>query len=245
MMSDEANADLFEVYSAAPERPASLERVVIPIDKPHGWSSFKVIRALRKILGVRKIGHAGTLDPMATGLLICLVGRATKLMERYMVLPKTYEGVIRLGQTTPSFDAETDPTEQVPVDHLTETDLEGARRKFLGEIQQLPPMYSAVKVGGRRLYESARKGQEVERKPRTVSIESFDISRLDQTDLRFRVRCSKGTYIRSLADDFGRELGVGGHLVELRRTAIGPFTIDTVWTLEALGQAYQDSQDET
>lgn len=241
MMPEDLDADLLAIYAAAPQVPESLERAVIPIDKPLGWSSFKVIRTLRRILGVRKIGHAGTLDPMATGLLICLVGRATKLMERYMGLQKAYEGVIRLGQVTPSFDAETEASEELPVDHLTEADLERARREFLGEIEQLPPMYSAVKVGGKRLYKSARRGEVVERTPRTVTIDAFEVGLRQGRDVSFRVECSKGTYIRTLADDFGRHLGVGGHLVELRRTAIGPFEVTSAWTPEALEQEYGQS----
>ncbi len=243
MKSAQVDEDLLEVYTAAPELPPTLEKAVIPIDKPAGWSSFDVIRALRRILGVRKIGHAGTLDPMATGLLICLIGRATKLMERFMSFPKTYEGVIRLGEVTPSYDAETDVSESHSFDHLSDYDLENARMKFEGEIEQLPPMYSAVKVGGERLYKKARRGEAIERRPRRVTIESFKLGQLDGADLPFSVHCSKGTYIRSIAHDFGGELGVGGHLVMLRRTAIGPFDVDGAWTIYALEQAVGKSRE--
>lgn len=241
-MDDPLNAEqmdpaLLEVYFDAPALPPSLERAVIPIDKPAGWSSFKVIRQLRRILGVRKIGHAGTLDPMATGLLICLVGRATKLMERFMGLPKEYEGVIRLGEVTPSYDAETEVAERNPIDHLTRDDLEAARIKFLGEVEQLPPMYSAVKVGGERLYKKARRGETIERRPRLVTIDRFHVGEMDGRDVSFQVNCSKGTYIRTLAHDFGGQLGAGGHLVALRRTAIGPFSVETAWTIDALERA--------
>ena len=187
-----------------PDLPAEYGRVVLLMDKPQGWSSFDVIRKLRRLLPVRKIGHAGTLDPMATGLLICLIGRATKLMETFMGLKKTYEGTLRLGAVTPSYDAETDVDDQCAWDHLTEVDLETARQLFLGEITQKPPMYSAVKVGGERLYKKARRGETVERPTRQVRIDAFDLTRWDDADVSFRVVCSKGTYIRSLAHDFGR-----------------------------------------
>lgn len=238
MPETDVPADLINVYAPAPVPPPTLERVVLPIDKPYGWSSFKVIRRLRRILGIRKIGHAGTLDPMATGMLICLVGRATKMMERFMQLPKSYEGVIRLGETTPSYDAETEVELRQDVDHLTPSDLEAARAMFVGEIDQLPPMYSAVKVGGERLYKKARRGEEIERRPRRVVIDRFTIGERDGADVPFRVDCSKGTYIRSLAHDFGQALGVGAHLVALRRTAIGPFSVDDAWTIEALKRAF-------
>lgn len=225
-----------DVYGA-PDLPPSFERAALLIDKPKGWSSFDVIRRLRRILGVRKIGHAGTLDPMATGLLICLVGRATKLMETFMSLPKTYEGTLRLGETTPSYDAETEPVARRPWVHLTEADLEEARLGFLGEITQVPPMYSAVKVGGERLYKKARRGEEIARPPRTVHVYTFDLTGRDGPDVSFRVCCSKGTYVRSLAHDFGERLGCGAHLTALRRTAIGPYSVENAWTLDALEQA--------
>ncbi len=220
--------------SGYPDLPTDYGRVVLLMDKPKGWSSFDVIRKLRRLLPVRKIGHAGTLDPMATGLLICLVGRATKLMEMFMGLTKTYEGTLRLGEVTPSYDAETGVAEQKAWDHLTEADLEAARQVFLGEITQQAPMYSAVKVGGERLYKKARRGETVERPPRQVRIDAFDLTRWEGADVSFRVVCSKGTYIRSLAHDFGQALGAGAHLVALRRTAIGPHRVETAWTLEQL-----------
>lgn len=225
-----------DVYGA-PDRPPSLERAALLIDKPKGWSSFDVIRRLRRILGVRKIGHAGTLDPMATGLLICLVGRATKLMETFMGLPKRYEGTLRLGETTPSYDAETEPAVQRAWEHLTDADLEEARQHFLGAITQVPPMYSAVKVGGERLYRKARRGEEIVRPPRTVHVYTFELIGREGPDVSFRMQCSKGTYVRSLAHDFGERLGCGAHLTALRRTAIGPYSVENAWTLDALEQA--------
>ena len=224
-----------------PDLPTDFGRLVLLVDKPQGWSSFDVIRKLRRLLPVRKIGHAGTLDPMATGLLICLIGRATKLMEVFMGLPKAYTGTLRLGEVTPSFDAETEVSGRVAWDHLTEADLEAARHLFLGDLTQTPPMYSAVKVDGERLYKKARRGESVERPPRQVRIDAFDLTRWDGPDVSFRVECSKGTYIRSLADDFGRALGVGAHLTVLRRTAIGPHRVDAAWTIDQLEAAFKAS----
>lgn len=209
------------------------------IDKPKGWSSFDVIRKLRHLLLVRKIGHAGTLDPMATGLLICLVGRATKLMESFMGQPKVYTGTFRLGEVTPSYDAETDVTTRKAWDHISDADLDNARPQFLGNIEQITPMYSAVKVNGERLYKKARRGEEVARPPRQVHIERFELTKREGADVSFEVACSKGTYIRSLAHEMGQVLGVGAHLVALRRTAIGPHQVDEAWTLDDLAQALE------
>jgi tRNA pseudouridine55 synthase len=225
--------NLLDVYPP-PLLPTSWEHVVLPFDKPQGWSSFDVIRRLRRLLSIRKIGHAGTLDPMATGLLICLVGRATKRMEAFMELPKTYTGTIRLGQTTPSYDADSDVTEHHPWQHLTDADLEEARQQFLGSIAQIPPMYSAVKIGGERLYRKARRGEDVVRASRQVEIYSFDLLERNGQDVDFVLRCTKGTYVRSIAHDFGQVLGAGAHLVRLRRTAIGDLTVEQAWTMDRL-----------
>jgi tRNA pseudouridine55 synthase len=214
-----------------------LEEAVLLIDKPKGWSSFDVIRKLRWLLGVKKIGHAGTLDPMATGLLICLIGKATKRMEHFMGMPKVYTGTFRLGQTTASYDAETVVVEQRPWRHITDQELEVVRLQFLGDIQQQPPMYSAVKVGGERLYKMARRGEEIERAPRPVHIYAFTLTDRSGPDVSFAVRCSKGTYIRSLAHDFGQVLGSGAHLTALRRTTIGEYSVDRAWDMEQFQQA--------
>ena len=217
-----------------PERGA----FVLPVDKPQGISSFGVIRRLRPLLGTKKIGHAGTLDPMATGLLICLVGReATRLQDQFMGLPKTYTGTIRLGVTTDSYDAEGEVVERKSAAHVTDADLDAARQGFLGDIEQRPPMYSAVKVGGERLYKKARRGEEIERAPRPVSIYRFDLAGRRGDDVDFVAECSKGTYVRTLAHDLGQVLGVGAHLAALRRTAIGPFTVDEAWTVAGLEEA--------
>lgn len=226
-----------ELVFGFPRLPQSFEEAVLLIGKPKTWTSFDVIRKLRRLLPVRKIGHAGTLDPMATGLLICLVGRATKKMEAFMGLPKTYEGVMRLGEVTPSYDAETEVTEKSAWQHLTHADLEATRDMFCGEITQHAPMYSAVKVGGERLYKKARRGEQVERPARQVHVHDFSLTGWTGPDLAFRVECSKGTYIRSLAHDMGQQLGVGAHLIALRRTAIGPYSVENAWSIEQLEAA--------
>jgi len=222
-----------------PRLPERWDAAVLLIDKPKGITSFDVIRRLRKLLRVRKIGHAGTLDPMATGLLICLIGRATRWMMHFMAQEKEYEGVMRLGEITPSYDTETEVVERRPWEHLTEADLERVRYQFVGEIVQQVPAYSAVKVKGKRLYEQARAGKAVERPSRRVQIYAFELLGRDGADVAFRVRCSKGTYIRSLVHDFGQALGCGAHLVELRRTRSGPYCVEQAWTLEALAEALQ------
>lgn len=228
------DVELSEVYCPRPDYPESLDQAVLPVDKDIGWTSFDVIRKLRGVLGVRKMGHAGTLDPLATGLLIILVGRATKLMQRFMQLPKEYTGTMRLGETTPTYDAESDVSERRAIGHLTDSDLERARKQFLGTIHQKAPAYSAVKVEGERLYRKARRGETVEPPTRIVDIDAFEFTGRDGADLSFRVECSKGTYIRSLAHDFGQRLDVGAYLTELRRTAIGPYSVEKAWTIDQL-----------
>lgn len=229
--------DLHDVYYPAPLLPEEFDAVVLPIDKPRSWSSFDVIRRLRRVLGVRKMGHAGTLDPLATGLLIVLVGRATKLMERFMELPKVYEGTIRLGEVTPTYDAEGEVTVRTDASAVTRDDLQRVRERFVGTIEQRAPSYSAVKVAGERLYKKARRGEVVQAPPRIVTIDSFELLDQEGSDVSFVVKCSKGTYIRSLAHEFGQALGVGGHLVDLRRIAIGDCSVADAWTPDRLEEA--------
>lgn len=224
---------------ALPPIPPDRESSIVVVDKPKGMSSFGVIRVLRRILGVKKIGHAGTLDPMATGVLICLVGKSTKLSDAFMGQPKVYSGTITLGGITPSYDAET-PVEPVrdPA-YLTEIQLRAAAESFVGTLQQIPPMYAAIKQDGVPLYKKARKGEIVERPPRTVTLTQFDLTNIALPEVSFRIACSKGTYIRSVAHDFGQVLGVGGYLSALRREAIGDLTLDHAWTLESLQDVCQ------
>ena len=219
-----------------PELPSAFDRAVLLVDKAIDRTSFDVVRDVRRLTD-EKVGHAGTLDPKATGLLIMLVGRATKLMESYMELPKMYEGTLRLGEITPSYDTETAVVKERDPSGVTADMIEAARTEFLGTITQLPPMHSAVKVGGEPLYKKARRGESVDRPPRQVTIHAFDITDRSGPDVSFRVRCSKGTYIRTLAFDLGEALDVGAHLTELRRTAIGPYSVGDAWTVDRLADA--------
>jgi tRNA pseudouridine55 synthase len=207
---------------------------ILLVDKPLDWTSFDVIRSLRKPLGVRKMGHAGTLDPLATGLLILASQRMTKQIDAYQAQRKTYVGTIAFGGSTASYDAATPVTNERPVGALTTDDVVAATAAFTGEIEQVPPMYSAVKVEGQRLYALARKGKDIPREARRVTVDEFAITGGTLPLLQFRIRCSKGTYVRSLAHDLGERLGCGAWLAGLRRTAIGDFSVDDAWTLERL-----------
>ncbi len=205
------------------------------VDKPGGWTSYDVIRRLKRYFPKKtKIGHTGTLDPLATGLLILLFGKATKSQGRFLRLPKVYDGTMRLGEVTPSMDSATEVTLRKPIDSLTSAQIESACSAHTGVIQQIPPMYSAVKVGGERLYKKARRGESVERSPNTVTIHSFEILCVAGAEVHFRVRCSKGTYIRVLAHDVGQHLRVGAHLTRLRRTSIGSYQVERACSIKQL-----------
>lgn len=208
----------------------------ILIDKPSGWTSFKVVHIIRKITGVKKVGHAGTLDPLATGLLILCTGKKTKEIAKFQDAEKTYTGVITLGKKTLSMDLETEVIEEKPVKGIKESDIEKARDSFTGEILQTPPMYSALKVGGKTLYNLARKGKTVKREPRKVKVSKFLIKKIDLPDIHFEICCSKGTYIRVIANDMGEMLGVGGVLSSLRRIRIGEFSVKNALKVEAFEQ---------
>jgi tRNA pseudouridine55 synthase len=214
-----------------PSLPEIAAGAVILVDKPYTWTSFDVIGKLRKPLGA-KLGHAGTLDPLATGLLIVCTGKFTKRIEEFQKQPKEYTGIIHLGATTPTYDLESEPEAQRPIGGITETDVRLATKQFIGDIQQIPPIHSAIKKDGKRAYEYARSGQEIELKPRQISITAFDIIAVNGPEVHFRVACSTGTYIRSLAHDFGQVLGCGGYLQALRRTKIGAFNVDDAPTVE-------------
>jgi tRNA pseudouridine55 synthase len=218
------------------------------IDKPAQWTSFDVVNKLRFAIRKRhelrkiKVGHAGTLDPMATGLLILCTGAATKQIDDFQGMPKVYEGTLRLGATTPSYDAETPVDAEFPTEHITPELLEQARLQFLGPIAQVPPMYSAIKMDGQPLYKKARQGVEVERKARDVEITAFEFTRIALPDIDFRVHCSKGTYIRSLAHDLGQACQSGAYLTRLVRTHIGPHALENAWALDELIQAIQATE---
>ncbi|MFK7899521.1 MAG: tRNA pseudouridine(55) synthase TruB, partial [Cyclobacteriaceae bacterium] len=203
-----------------------VEGEVICIDKPYEWSSFDVVKKIRGGLRIKKIGHAGTLDPLATGLLILCTGKKTKKINEIMEGNKVYTGTIELGKTTPSLDKETDISATKPIDHLTEELIHEATKHFNGYIKQVPPIFSAIKVGGQRLYKKARKGVDVKIEPRFVLIESFTITEINLPFVNFEVCCGKGTYIRSLARDFGEKLNTLGYLTALRRTKIASFSVD-------------------
>lgn len=200
-----------------------VEGKVLLIDKPLHWTSFDVVRKLRSILQIRKIGHAGTLDPLATGLLIVCTGKFTKKINEYMAQQKEYTGHITLGAVTPTFDLESEPEQFKDWSGISNELIHKTTEQFTGAIQQLPPIYSAIKKEGVALYELARKGIEVIPEPRNITIHSFDITAINLPVVEFKVVCSTGTYIRSLANDFGAALGCGGYLSSLRRTKIGEF----------------------
>ena len=211
---------------------------VILIDKPIKWSSFKVIYEVRKVIGVKKVGHAGTLNPLATGLLIVCTGKKTKEITSFQDREKVYTGVITLGKSTPSMDTETEVELERSFEGITEEDIKSARDKFVGSIFQTPPMYSAVKYKGKSLYKLARKGKSVEREPREVTVYSFEIKKIDMPEVHFEIKCSKGTYIRVIANDFGNELGCGGVLSELRRIGIGQFRVGDALSVDEFKEKF-------
>ncbi|NAY92008.1 tRNA pseudouridine(55) synthase TruB [Muricauda sp. JGD-17] len=209
---------------------------ILLIDKPLEWSSFQAVNALkwaiRKKFGLKKIkiGHAGTLDPLATGLLIICTGKFTKKIPEFQGQVKEYTGTFTLGASTPSYDLETEVDQTYPIEHLTDEKIISTTSQFIGIIEQIPPIFSALKKDGKRLYELARAGKQVEVKPRQIEIFEFEITRIELPEVDFRVVCSKGTYIRSLAHDFGKALGSGAHLSSLRRTKIGDFNVNNAST---------------
>lgn len=214
-----------------------LEGQVLLVDKPLEWSSFQAVNKLKHVLKKNfdlpkrfKIGHAGTLDPLATGLLIVCTGKSTKTISEIQNQKKEYTGTIFLGATTPSYDLETKIDNFYPVDHISNELILKTVEKFIGEIEQVPPVFSAIKKDGKRLYEHARAGEEIEIKSRKVFVETFEITRIELPEVDFRIVCSKGTYIRSIAYDFGKALHSGGHLTKLRRTKIGDFSVETAKT---------------
>jgi tRNA pseudouridine55 synthase len=207
------------VTGSAPTPPEGL----LLIDKPRGITSHDAVASVRRALGTRKVGHAGTLDPMATGLLLIGVGRATRLLRFLGDLPKTYEGSFRLGVETDTLDADGSVTDERPIEGITGKAVRAAMAALVGESMQRPPAFSALKVGGRTLYEAARAGEPIEAEPRPIRVDAFEALAIDLPDVRFRVTCGGGTYVRVLAADVGTALGCGAHLTALRRTAIGPF----------------------
>lgn len=222
-----------------------LEGQVLLIDKPLTWSSFQAVNKLKYVLKRKydlpkkfKIGHAGTLDPLATGLLIVCTGKATKKITEIQAQIKEYTGTIVLGATTPSYDLETEVEATFPTNHIDETLLKETVQQFIGVIDQKPPVFSAIKKDGKRLYEHARAGEEVEIQSRKTTLYEFEITRIAMPEIDFRVQCSKGTYIRSLAFDFGKALQSGGYLSALRRTKIGDYTVEKSITPEVFEKEF-------
>lgn len=220
-----------------PTKTELLEGTVMLFDKPYSWTSFDVVGKVRSLLrnklGAKKpkIGHAGTLDPLATGLLIICTGSMTKTIEPYQAMEKEYTGTFFLGKSTPSYDLETRPDKEYPTDHIGADMILGAAGALTGSIDQVPPLFSAKKVEGERAYKIARRGEQTTLKAKTITITEFSITRIELPEVDFRVVCSKGTYIRSLARDFGHKLHSGAYLKALRRTRIGNHHVDQAWTI--------------
>ena len=221
-----------------------IEGQMLLFDKPLTWTSFNVVSKVRYLTKVKKVGHAGTLDPLATGLLIVCTGKFTKKINEYMGMAKEYIGTITLGSTTPSFDLETNPENFKDISQLTTENIMAATKQFTGNILQMPPQHSAIKKDGKRLYESARLGIVVAVEPRPVTIYSFDIEKIELPIVHFKVACSTGTYIRSLANDFGAALGVGGYMSSLCRTKIGDFKVQDALSVDDFEAAIKKLKEE-
>ena len=207
---------------------------ILLVDKDLEWSSFQAVKKIKYLFKIKKIGHGGTLDPLATGLLVMGTGKKTKELEGIMGKEKVYTGTITLGSTTPSYDLETEFDQYFDTSHITEDKILKTAQSFIGEQLQYPPIFSAIKVNGKRAYKSARKGEKIEIKPRTINILSFNITKIDMPNINFEVKVSKGTYIRSLAHDFGKALDSGAHLSALRRTEVGEFNVEDAYTIQEL-----------
>lgn len=213
------------------------EGKVLLIDKPPHWTSFDVVRKIRNSIRIKKVGHAGTLDPLATGLLIVCTGKFTKKINEYMAREKEYTGSFTLGAVTPTYDLESSPEQVKDISQLSKEDILNNIAGFIGDIQQIPPIYSAIKKNGTALYELARRGEDIELQSRAVNIRSFEITAIELPVVHFRIVCSTGTYIRSIANDFGAALGCGGYLSELRRTRIGSFQVSDALTIDSFIEA--------
>jgi tRNA pseudouridine55 synthase len=208
------------------------EGQVLLINKPLEWTSFDVVRKIRNTIKIKKVGHAGTLDPLATGLLILCTGKFTKRINEYMAQEKEYTGTFTFGSTTPTYDLESEPIDFKDYSSITPEQLQAIAKQFTGDLLQVPPMHSAIKKDGVRVYELARKGQTIELEPRKIVIKAFEFTKIELPVVHFRVVCSTGTYIRSLANDVGQAAGCGAHLSSLCRTRIGEFTLEKAMSME-------------
>jgi len=217
---------------------------VFLVNKPYQWTSFDAVRKIRNALGIKKVGHAGTLDPLATGLLIICAGKMTKSIDSFQAQEKEYTGTFVLGKTTESFDLEREVIEVADPSHLSEEEITAAVEQLAGDILQIPPAHSAIKKEGKRVYESARKGIEVLLDPRPVTVSVFEITRFDLPEIHFRIVCSKGTYIRSLARDLGELLRVGAYMSALTRTRIGSFKLEDATDVEELAEKIKARRNE-
>ena len=226
----------------AEKNNAFAEGKVLLIDKPFRWTSFDVIRKIRNLIRIKKVGHAGTLDPLATGLLIVCTGKFTKKINEYMAQEKEYTGTITLGAITPTYDLESEPQNFKPLDHISTEQLQKTAYSLTGPILQTPPIHSAIKKEGKRVYELARKGVEVKLDARPVTVSKFEIVNVNLPDIEFRVVCSTGTYVRSLANDFGEALGCGGYLSSLCRTRIGNFLLKDAMSIETFESSIANGQ---
>lgn len=234
-------------FLTADKKPNFQAGEVILIDKPSDWTSFDVVNFIRSLIkrfhgiGKLKVGHAGTLDPLATGLLILCTGKQTKQIDNYQGMDKIYTGTMKLGITTPTYDLESEADAHFSVDSITLEQIEEIRKQFIGDIEQIPPIYSAIKIDGKRAFDYARKKEDVKLMPRPVRINEFTIETTNFPELSFYVSCSKGTYIRSLVHDFGKSLQNGACMTSLRRTQIGDFSIENAWKLEDFKKLIIDS----
>lgn len=229
------------MYNTHPEqwKEDYLNGKVLLIDKPLTWTSFDAVKKVRILTGVSKVGHAGTLDPLATGLLIICTGKFTKKINEYMAAEKEYTGSFTLGATTPTYDLESVPAPKADCNEISTEMIMGATKQFTGTIMQIPPAHSAIKKSGTPAYVLARKGKEVKMDPRPITISSFEITAIQLPIVHFKVVCSTGTYIRSLANDFGEALGCGAYLSSLRRTRIGTFNVDDALSIEKFTEQIQ------
>ncbi len=218
---------------------------VFLIDKPLHWTSFDAVKKIRNLIKIKKVGHAGTLDPLATGLLIICTGKYTKRINEFMSQEKEYTGSFTLGAITPTYDLESDPVEERSLEGISEENIRDNTKNFSGEIQQVPPAHSAIKKDGIRVYELARQGIEVKLEPRTIVIKEFEITKIELPLVYFRVVCTTGTYIRSLANDFGKTLGCGAYLSRLCRTRIGDFRIEQAFTMEEFENQIKEEKDQS
>jgi tRNA pseudouridine55 synthase len=230
MMTD--SVSLWEMTWGERHTIANAEGLTLLFDKPKEYTSARIVNIVKKFLDVNKAGHSGTLDPKASGLMIICTGKKTKTLNELLGCDKEYEGIIEIGSKTKSYDTETEKYDECDISHVNREDIENAVRELTGEISQVPPMFSAVKHKGRPMYKLARKGHEMEITPRIVNVKEFEVTSINAEEIGFRVLCSKGTYIRSLAHDLGLKLKTGAHLKELRRTKVGSFSVKDAFDVE-------------